>query len=240
MEPPEMPPRPPSPLLSIPDDRSSRWALLSSLIAEWYRPLSGGDGFPIAALDACEKRLSTRLPAAMREWYGLAGRREDVWNCQDTLLSPDELIVEGGVLQFYVENQAVTSWGMRSDNLNLPDAPVVVRNEQRLWVVQSSRLSEFALHMFACIFQFGHHSAQIRGYAPQSCVDRIVSQLPKLAFPEFVRTHARLFGFADLLVSVDGADHVSASARGPEGIATFRTLIDGSDFEILQETDDFA
>ncbi|MCI0642045.1 MAG: hypothetical protein L0Y70_23455, partial [Gemmataceae bacterium] len=87
----------PSPLFSLPETRQERWLLLSQLIAEWYRPLTRGDGYSDDELQQCRTRLGTPVPTAMREWYGLAGRRDDVWNQQDTLLSPARVFCEAGV-----------------------------------------------------------------------------------------------------------------------------------------------
>src|SRR6266511_2279252 len=191
----------PSPLLSLPETRPERWALLSRLISDWYRPLADGDGYGDEELRRSAERLGAPIPAAMREWYGLAGLRDDVWSNQDTLLSPEDLFCEDDVLHFCVENQGVTSWGVRNADLSNDDPPVVVRDKHEAWVVQSSRLSEFALHMFAFVVQFGDHPAQIHGFARPPCIVRIVSGLPPLSFPEYVWGGIRLFGFRDLIAS---------------------------------------
>ncbi len=180
------------------------------------------------------------LPLAMHEWYGAIGRRDDVWSRQDVLIQPDKLALAEGVLEFYVENQGVTSWGVREAELAVDDPPVVVRDEENKWVVQSPQFSEFVLHMLAFSIQFGKHPAQIHGYAHPPCVQRLETSLPKLGFPEFIWTRSRLFGFQDLVVSIDATDHVSASARSLEAIRPFRQIIGEQDFEIIAETVDDA
>jgi hypothetical protein len=226
----------PSALLNLPGKRSERWPLLASLIAEWYRPLAPGDGYGGEELRQSAERLGITIPTAMREWYGLAGRRDDVWSQQDTLLSPKKLFCEDGVLHFFIENQAVTCWGLRTGDLSRDDPPVVVRDEHQTWVVQSPTLSEFTLHLFTYAVQFGRQLAYIHGFAHPPCVERIVRTLPKLGFPGFVWGRVRLFGFRDLIVSIDGTQHISASGQTEQALAPFRQLIDGHDFEIISET----
>jgi hypothetical protein len=174
----------------------------------------------------------------MREWYGSVGRRDDIGTRQDKLIQPDKLALAGGVLEFYVENQGVTSWGVREAELCVDDPPVVVRDEDDRWVVQSPQFSEFALHMSTFSIQFGKHPAQLHGYANPPCVQRLETSLPKLGFPEFIWTRSRLFGFSDLVVCIDGTNHVSASARSLEAIRPFRQLLGEEDFEIIAETVD--
>jgi hypothetical protein len=227
-----------SPLIRLPEARPARWALLLELIATWYRPVASGDGYEGAALTSCQPRKGISLPLAMREWYGAAGRRDDIWGRQDVLIRPDKLALAGGVLEFYAENQGVTSWGVREAEVSLDDPPVVVRDEDDMWVVQSPQFSEFVLHMFTHAIQFGQHPAQIHGYAHPQCVQRLEAGLPRFGFPEFIWTRSRLFGFNDLVVSIDGTDHVSASARSLKSIEPFRQLIREEDFEIIAETAD--
>lgn len=229
-----------SPLLKLPESRAERWELLSRFIADWYSPLTAGDGYTEAELQQCATRLATPLPAALCEWYGTAGRRDDVWHQQDTLLSPEELFCKDGVLHFCVENQAVTSWGVRLGDLSQEDPPVVVRDGHEAWVLQSSQLSEFVLHLAVYLVQFGESIAHIHGYAHPACVESITGSLPALRFSEFIWTRSRLFGFRDLIVSIDATDHVTASGWRAESLAPFRRLIDAGDFEILYETDDRA
>src|SRR5687768_8324301 len=100
-----------SPFKSIPNTRADRWALLSQLINQWHGPLLPEDGHTEGELDSTLTRLRCTLPLALREWYRLAGRRNDVWNQQDHLLPPDKLDIDDGVLTFYAENQGVTFWG---------------------------------------------------------------------------------------------------------------------------------
>jgi hypothetical protein len=49
-----------------------------------------GNGYGKADIDAAEERLGVRFPAAVREAYGLFGRRADLTSNQDRQLRPGE------------------------------------------------------------------------------------------------------------------------------------------------------
>jgi hypothetical protein len=227
-----------SPLLNLGKTRQERWKVLSSFIAEWYGPLGPEDGYNDVEMQQSAARLGTPLPPALCEWYQAAGRRDDIWRRQDRLLSPTELFFEDGVLHFCLENQGVTSWGVRIADLSQEDPPIVVQDEREEWVVQSAQLSEFVLHLACFLVQFRGGNAHIHGCAPPSCVERIVSGFPRLGFAEFIWTRSRFFGFRDLIVSIDGTDHVSASGWRSESLMPFRNLIQDEAFEILYESDE--
>ncbi len=72
----------------LPEQRADRWRLVDEFVEVWHRPLAPGDGYAEAELQAAEHRLGFGLPAAVREWYALAGRRADVWSVQDHLRPP--------------------------------------------------------------------------------------------------------------------------------------------------------
>jgi hypothetical protein len=105
---------------------AGRWDRLKAFVAEWHQPLAAGDGVPEAELHATELRLGMKLPEALREWYGLAGRRMDLVAPQNQLLPPAELHFDANLLIFHVENQWNVLWGIRTRDLALPDPPVVL------------------------------------------------------------------------------------------------------------------
>ncbi|MEU8927219.1 SMI1/KNR4 family protein [Kitasatospora sp. NPDC048545] len=92
--------------------RAGSWALVSGFAAYWGEPLGPDDGFPDADLDAAERRLGLRLPAALREAYRLFGRRADLTSNHDVLLTPDELFVLDGALVYRAENQGGAHWAV--------------------------------------------------------------------------------------------------------------------------------
>jgi hypothetical protein len=48
--------------------------MLIRLISDWWGPLQPGDGCSAEELDAAEERLGVKLPAAVRELYGICGK----------------------------------------------------------------------------------------------------------------------------------------------------------------------
>ncbi len=57
---------------------SDRWALIKVLIANWWPPIAEEDRVSPTELAQAEQRLGLTLPAALREWYQFAGRRDDL------------------------------------------------------------------------------------------------------------------------------------------------------------------
>ena len=220
----------PNPLLKLPSTCEERFALLSRLIADWYDPVNDGDGFEDADFERSSTRLGLPIPAALRRWYQMSGRRKDVWSLQDILLPPEQWNIQRDALEFCVENQHVTSWGISRAQLLTEDPPVLVRDGND-WLAQSASVSEFVLHFFAYTIKFSERASHINGYAPPDCRQHIISNMPSLDFPIFVWTGTRLFGTDDLIVGIDESDHVSASARSSESLQTFRELIEATDFE---------
>jgi hypothetical protein len=113
-----------------PATREQTWALVRHFVGTWQRAIEPGDGYSDDELDAAERELHIRLPAALREAYALLGRRTDLTNVQDRLLAPDQLELDDqrGVLVFRYENQGVTRWGITMRGLEgspQPDPSVV-------------------------------------------------------------------------------------------------------------------
>jgi hypothetical protein len=219
----------------VPVLRPDRWRLLAELIGKWHRPLLQGEGYDPQEISASEKRLGLKLPSALKEWYALAGRRQDVWNRQDKLVPPQEITVEAGVLVFYTENQAVTFWGVRLGELPKDDPPVVTRDEHADWRELCPEVSVFALQMFVYTLQFGART-RIYGWAEPASLSRIAA-LPELPLPPFLFPGGefRFYGDQELIVTTDDAGHMSAVAMNVAVLARFRNLIAGSSFEILEE-----
>src|ERR1051326_6623545 len=122
------------------------WSAQSPHIRTLFRPWRPGDGHDEADVAAAETRLGIRLPRTLRNFYLAWGRRPDLTQTMNPLLSPDELELRGDVLLFWAENQAVVLWGIRSKRLEEADPPVVValnQDEGLEWVPNSARLSNF-------------------------------------------------------------------------------------------------
>jgi hypothetical protein len=132
--------------------REGAWALVRGFAAHWGEPLAAADGYTDAELDAAERRLGVRLPAALREAYRLFGRRADLTSSQDVLLTPDELYVLDGALVYRAENQGCAHWGVLLGDLEREDPPTVVRPDladksQERWEPWEERFSTAAAVM---------------------------------------------------------------------------------------------
>jgi cell wall assembly regulator SMI1 len=84
------------------------WSAQSPHIRPLFRPWQPGDGYDEATIQEAEARLGIRLPTTLRNFYQAWGKREDMTAIQNPLLPPDHLLLRGDVLEFWMENQAVS------------------------------------------------------------------------------------------------------------------------------------
>ncbi|MFE4976233.1 SMI1/KNR4 family protein [Kitasatospora sp. NPDC056651] len=132
--------------------REGAWELVRGFAAYWGEPLGPDDGFTDAELDAAERRLGLRLPAALREAYRLFGRRADLTSSHDVLLTPEELHVLDGALVYRAENQGCMHWGVPLTDLGREDPPTVARldladKSQERWEPWEERFTTAAVTM---------------------------------------------------------------------------------------------
>ncbi|MGI0489752.1 hypothetical protein ACN4EK_30400 [Pantanalinema rosaneae CENA516] len=190
----------PSLLQNIPTQREARWQLLKELIADWYPPLFNGDGFDNATIALAEQELGFSLPLALKEWYGLAGRRADIWSRQDEFSIPNELapyrnfLSESHLLNaqerqscqstlvFYIENQGCQLWAIKLDVITMDDPPVVITPGG--WSINSQTVSECALQRFASEIKWSDPVRWIHGIAEPELLTRIQDHVPKLGLAE--------------------------------------------------------
>lgn len=173
----------PSPLAAIPDDRSDRWALLRETASQWYPPLQSTDGAAPGELDSAEGRLGLLLPVALREWYLLAGRRDDIWSRQDHVLSPNEFRIKGDHLVLIIENQDVVEWGIRRDEIGSDDPPVYVSSvdDPNVWLKENDSLSLFALQWFAYCLKWSNKCRWwANAYVSPDILTRLADNYPRL------------------------------------------------------------
>lgn len=195
----------PSPLAMIPAGRLERWALLRAVVAQWYRPLQDSDGVAPDDLDATERRLGISLPKALREWYGLAGAREDVWARQDHFLPPKKFDIDGDYFVFMNENQHVVQWGILAEDLALDDPPVYISPypDHGPWKKECDSVSEFALLWFAYNLKFANEIKwQANGSVTRAVeLERVASRYPQLPLQSWhwpALTH--LYGLRDVVI----------------------------------------
>lgn len=229
----------PSPLLSLPTTRQNRWTLLDSLIHCWHPPQVGPVGYAREDVQNAERTLDLTIPEALAEWYLASGKRRSVWSRQDEFLPPEQLRMHNDALVFYVENQGVVQWGIPADELNLDDPSVVVESvdDASQWIPQTDNVSKFAIYMFGYTLAFADGDSWVYGYAKPPLIQTIVSRLPMLDFPTTWWTQTRLLGYDDLVVAIDGTDHVHACATSKAALAAFNTLTSHDTFDVYASAD---
>jgi hypothetical protein len=92
-----------------------RYAILEAFVAEWYRPIQPEDGYTEAEIVEAEGQLGFRLPEALREFYGLIGRNDELTGRQNYLASLDEdgiypIAFEDGFLLFWLRIRIIGRW----------------------------------------------------------------------------------------------------------------------------------
>ena len=229
----------PSPLLSLPTTRHDRWALLDSLIDRWHLPHVGPAGYTREDVQTAERKLGFAIPEALAEWYFAYGKLRRVWSRQDEFLPPEQLRIHNDALIFYVENQGVVQWGIPSDDLKSDDPSVVVESvdDASQWIPQTDSVSKFAIYMFGYTLAFADGDSWTYGYAKPPLVETIVSRLPMLDFPTTWWTQTRLLGYDDLVVAIDGTNHVHACATSKASLEAFNALATQDTFDIYASSD---
>jgi hypothetical protein len=137
----------------------------ADLITSVFGPLSAAHRIPDRTIAAAEKRLGVTLPAALGDYYRLAGKHKLVSDGMNHLRKPSKLQLSDGVLVFMDENQDVFSAGVLAADLGKDDPPVSERNRgEREWRLAATRLSRYLLVTFcwqACNALHASASAEI-------------------------------------------------------------------------------
>ncbi|MEV7025632.1 SMI1/KNR4 family protein [Kitasatospora sp. NPDC093558] len=196
--------------------REGAWAFVRGFAAYWGGPLGPGDGFADAELDAAERRLGLRLPAALREAYRLFGRRADLTSSHNTLLTPDELYVLDGALVYQAENQGCAHWGIPLAELAEDDPATVARPDladksQERWEPSESRFSVAAVAMAMAEKLLEDH--ELTDFAePEEELPDVYRELPELG------RDCRWFEGPGVLVGVIEDFSMTARARSAEAL----------------------
>ncbi|UBF28579.1 hypothetical protein K9N68_12290 [Kovacikia minuta CCNUW1] len=244
----------PSLLQNIPTQRRARWQLLKEIVADWYPPLSDADGFDHATIAQAEQKLGLCLPLALKEWYGLAGRRADVWSRQDELIVPGELVHYRNsllntqerqsyqdALIFYVENQACQLWAIKLEALAMDDPPVVINPGK--WIVNSQTTSEFVLQVFASGIKWSNPLQWIHGVAEPALLACVEENFPKLGLAEWwYWGRGTFYGFRDIVIEVVREStrdvRIFVSARAEAAFEGFMQFISTDNFYCEASWDD--
>ncbi|MEE1783887.1 SMI1/KNR4 family protein [Streptomyces sp. SP17BM10] len=203
--------------------REGAWAFVRGFAAYWGEPLGPGDGFADAELDAAQRRLGLRLPAALREAYRLFGRRADLTSSHNTLLTPDELYVLDGALVYQAENQGCAHWGIPLAELAADDPATVARpdladSSQERWEPWEPRFSVAVVAMAMTEKLLEDH--ELTDFAePEDELPRAFRELPRLG------RECRWFEGPDVLVGVIEDFAMTARARGAEALRVLHEAV---------------
>lgn len=199
----------------------------------WFPTAPAGPGLAGDAIDVAEGRLGAALPLALREWYQRSGGRRDVWSLQDTLLLPHELVVDRGVLIFLREAQCVVEWGVRLEDIQAEDPPVVVSDcsDRDTWWEECPDLTTFARAFALLNVKWSDAPVwRANGQATDEAVLAIERRygrvpLPDLSWPALP---TRFYGEDDLLVEVEADTWIWATALSEEPVAELDALVRGA------------
>lgn len=112
------------------------------------------DGLPTDILAEELDTAGVDIPLVLREFYQALGGCEDLMEAYYYFFDPDELTVEDGYLLFLEDEDEAYVWGIRADQLDVPD-PVVFRrlNSRGTWQSEEGTFSEYVLDMFTWVFE---------------------------------------------------------------------------------------
>jgi len=133
----------------------------------YYRTVFDTFGYPLTertamsseVLDAAQERLAVQIPAALRDYYLVAGRERRFNMSCERLLPPPDWEVNKHRLIFMEENQSVGWWGVSTRNPNSDDPPVSfgMNDEPIAWHPEQRKCSVFLALML-------HHQAVSDGF----------------------------------------------------------------------------
>jgi hypothetical protein len=121
------------------------------VIESLAKSLTSEDGVPAAEITAGEHRLGVRLPRALREYYLIAGRLDQLNRAHNRLYSAQDWFVDAGKLAFMEENQRVVFWGIPINGKTDDDPPVLqgvnISDQPIEWHPEHGCCSEFLVMM---------------------------------------------------------------------------------------------
>lgn len=202
------------------------WKRLVEFTTMWHGPLTDEDAVAPALMEQAERRLGLRLPAALRRWYGLVGRRAKVTHVQDELLAPQRLMKEERVLVIRAENQWVVRWGVGLDRISDDDPPVLVGDDGK-WEFEAPHLSTFALQVaiYEAVIGAGH---AMNGPATADAVGQFRQHLRPLDVPPW--THwpdggTQFYGDDTTMAFTNGPDWIWVASLEPARLASLRAVL---------------
>ncbi len=193
--------------------REDRWSLLKDFIAEWHGPLQPGDGYSESEIDAAEQRLGLKLPEALRELYGFAGKFIETFSVDPYAFTAlNELNIEeddNEMLWLFAETQAIVDWGVRRQDLTQADPPVYSENSYASaeLLLANRMFSEFVLqvvvHQTACFTEIGGNAS-----GKEDTANIVFANFQPLGLPSWrwPSDQAQFYGSDDVLIELDRDD----------------------------------
>ncbi|MBG6085305.1 hypothetical protein [Zhihengliuella flava] len=112
------------------------------------------DGLTSAELNEALDDAEVEIPQVLREFYLSVGGCEDLMEAYYFFWDPEELEYEDGYLLFMEDEDERYTWGLREDQLDVPDPIVYRRNNRRgTWRSEEGTFSEYVLDMFDWVFE---------------------------------------------------------------------------------------
>lgn len=112
------------------------------------------DGLTPAELEDALDEAGVDIPQVLEEFYLAVGGCEDLMEAYYFFWDPDELEIEDGYLLFMEDEDEEFVWGIREDQIDVPDPIVHRRNNSRgTWKSEDGTFSEFVLDMFSWVFE---------------------------------------------------------------------------------------
>lgn len=121
----------------------------SEVFATFGYPLTERTALSTTVLAGAERRLGVKIPAALREYYRIAGRERRFNTAHNRLLPPSDWSLDQKRLIFMEENQAVVYWGVSIRNPDSDDPPASqgINNEPITWHPENRKCSGFLTEM---------------------------------------------------------------------------------------------
>lgn len=116
-----------------------------SLFQTFGCPLSEHAKLSTDVIAAAQKRLGVPIPAALRDYYLVAGRERRFATCYQRILPPSQWTVDKHRLIFMEENQCVVFWGVSVRNPKTKDPPVSqgINDDPIAWYPEHRKCSVF-------------------------------------------------------------------------------------------------
>lgn len=120
-------------------------AYFRELYATFGYPLTERQALSREVLASAERRLGVQIPAALRDFYLVAGGERRFNRSFNQFLSPRDWEVDKQRLIFMDENQVVVRWGVSLRNAGAADPPVSqgVNGQTIAWYPEHRKLSVF-------------------------------------------------------------------------------------------------